>query len=37
MMNENVPENFEGYKLIALLKSNNHIISKVSPIKKLAH
>ncbi|KAH0946335.1 hypothetical protein HN011_003157 [Eciton burchellii] len=28
MMNENVPENFEGYKLIASLKSNNRIISK---------
>jgi len=36
-MNENVPENFEGYKLIALLKNNNRIDPKVSLTKKRAH
>lgn len=30
MAKENIPEDFELYKLIALLKKNNHILPDVS-------
>lgn len=30
MAKENIPEDFELYKLIALLKKNDHILSDVS-------
>lgn len=30
MAKENIPEDFELYKLIGLLKSNNHILLDVS-------
>lgn len=33
MVKENVPEDFELYKLLALLKNNDHIIPEVSSAK----
>lgn len=37
MAKENIPEDFELYKLIALLKNNDHILLDVSFTKLITH